>query len=160
MKLTKPQIINSFSKHPKYPIRPKNFVISDNDYFCPKIDIVKNIIYPAFKIWLISCGLDQWTRKWDCENFADGFKLFSCAYHSQEMDDNIAGIAIGVINYISEGNQQERKGPHAINIIYSPNIKVNNDNLQKFDMFFLEPQTGELYDLSEKEFKSIFTVYI
>jgi len=168
MNITSSDIISSFSKHPLYNRMPKNFTIADGNYFCPKIEYVQDVIYPAFKIWLISCGLDKWDYKWDCDNFADAFKLFSCAYHRLEMDDGIVGIGIGVINYRSRGgmtsqtNLKKPKGRHAANIIYSEALQLDENGQEKFgfDMYFLEPQTGDIYDLTPEEFKSISTVYI
>jgi len=139
---------------------PKNFVISDINYFCPKIETVKNIIYPAYVWWLRSLKLTQWTHKWDCDNFADAFKLFSCGYHAQNLQDDSEGIGIGVINYIANSKaENELKGGHAINIIYAEGEK-NDDGSDNFNIYFIEPQNGKLYQLTQEEFDSIWTVYI
>ena len=160
MKITSSQVFTAFSKHPKYKRVPKNFVVSDGTYFCPRIETVQNVIYPAYKMWLLSCGLDKWTYQWDCDNFSDAFKVFSCAYHFQRMEDKISGIGIGVINYVSQGGNGKPKGRHAINIVYAQSPEMNEDGSEKFDLCFLEPQNGQLYDLSPQEFKSIYTIYI
>ena len=161
MKIKSSQIIEAFTKSKIYPRLPKNFVISDGSYFCPRINFVQYVLYPAFKMWLLDCGLEKWTYQWDCDNFADAFKLFCCAYHSQKMDDKTSGIAIGVINYVAQSRGKGTpKGAHAINIIYAELPETDQNGNPVFNLFFLEPQNGQLYELSLREFKSIYTVYI
>jgi hypothetical protein len=139
---------------------PKNFVISDLNYLCPKIETITNTIYPAYVWWLRSLKLTQWTHKWDCDNFADAFKLFSCGYHYQNLQDDAEGIAIGVVNYMANSKAEDGlKGGHAINIIYSEGEK-NDDGSDNFNIYFLEPQNGKLYNLTPEEFNSIWTIYI
>ena len=146
-----------FSNQPRL---PKNFVISDASYLCPKIETVMNTIYPAYVWWLRSLKLSQWTHKWDCDNFADAFKLFSCGYHYQNLQGDAEGIGVGVINYMANSKAEDGlQGGHAINIIYAENNK-NDDNMSDFDVYFLEPQNGKLYNLKPEEFNSIWTVYI
>jgi hypothetical protein len=146
-----------FSNQPRL---PKNFVISDANYLCPRIETVTNIIYPAYVWWLRSLKLSRWTHKWDCDNFADAFKLFSCGYHHQNLQGDAEGIGVGVINYMANSKAEDGlKGGHAINIIYAENNK-NDDNMSEFDVYFLEPQNGKLYSLTTEEFNSIWTVYI
>jgi len=150
-------ILVPFSNNAKL---PKNFVISDANYLCPKIETVTNIIYPAYVWWLRSLKLSKWTHKWDCDNFADAFKLFACGYYQQNIDSEAQGIAVGVVNYMANSRAEDGlKGGHAINIIYAQNNK-NDDNISDFDVYFLEPQNGRLYTLTPEEFNSIWTVYI
>jgi hypothetical protein len=127
---------------------PKNFTIADRSYYCPKKDIIENEIYPKYRTWLRSIRLLNWSHKWDCDNFADAFKVFSSGYYQQNIDSDAESIAIGVIHYKrSNGNG------HAINIAYTED---NNE----IKITFIEPQNGQALYLSQAEFDSIFSVYI
>jgi hypothetical protein len=150
------EIIIPFKNNPP----PRNFVVSDKDYFCPTLDMVKNEMFPKYWKWLASLKLTKWVHKWDCDNFADAFKLFCCGYYQQEIESTAEGIAIGVINYKANSKAEDgMKGAHAINIVYVDNGK-NDDGTNNFYPVFIEPQNGKLYNLTEEEFNSIWTVYI
>ena len=139
---------------------PRNFVLSDKDYFCPTIDIVKNEIFPKYWQWLKSLKLTKWVHKWDCDNFADAFKLFACGYYNGFIESEANGISVGVINYIANSKAEDGlKGGHAINIVYIDNGK-NDDGSDNFYLLFIEPQNGTIYNLTAEEFDSIWTVYI
>ena len=139
---------------------PKNFVLSDLDYFCPTIDIVQNELFPKYWKWLQSLKLTKWMHKWDCDNFADAFKLFACGYYEQVIESDANGIAVGVINYMANSKAENGlQGGHAINIVYIDN-KKNDDGTNNFYPLFIEPQNGRIYNLSQEEFDSIWTVYI
>ena len=141
-------------------IIPKNFSISDTDYFCPTLDLVQRELFPKYWTWLQSLKLTRWMHKWDCDNFADAFKLFSCGYYQQTIESIANGIAIGVIYYEANSRAETGlKGGHAINIIYIDNGK-NNDRTNNFYPIFIEPQNGKIYKLTQEEFDSISTVYI
>lgn len=139
---------------------PKNFVISDKDYYCPSLEVVKREIFPRYWRWMQSLKWSRWVHKWDCDNFADAFKLFSCGYYEQVIESEANGIAVGVINYMANQKAEDGlKGGHAINIIYIQDEK-NDDGTDSFNTIFLEPQNGKIYQLSKEEFDSIWTVYI
>jgi hypothetical protein len=139
---------------------PKNFVVSDKDYFCPTIDMLKDELFPKYWKWLQSLKLTRWVHKWDCDNFADAFKLFCCGYHNQNLQDDGEGIAVGVINYRANSKAENGlQGGHAINMVYIDNGK-NDDGTNNFYPVFIEPQNGKFYKLTEEEFNSIWTVYI
>jgi hypothetical protein len=139
---------------------PKNFVISDKDYFCPTQAMIVNEIFPKYWCWMQSLRWSKWMHRWDCDNFADAFKLFSCGYYEQVIESTANGIAIGVINYMANQRAEDGlKGGHAINIIYAQNEK-NDDGIDNFNLLFLEPQNGKFYNLTQEEFDSIWTVYI
>jgi hypothetical protein len=150
------EIIVPFKNNPP----PKNFIVSDKDYFCPTIDMLKDQLFPKYWKWLQSLKLTKWVHKWDCDNFADAFKLFCCGYYQQEIESTANGIAIGVINYRANAKAEDGlRGSHAINIVYIDNGK-NDDGTNNFYPVFIEPQNGKLYNLTEEEFNSIWTVYI
>lgn len=139
---------------------PKNFVISDKDYFCPTQAMVVNEIFPKYWRWMQSLRWSKWMHRWDCDNFADAFKLFSCGYYEEVIESTANGIAIGVINYMANSRAENGlSGGHAINIIYTQDEK-NDDGTENFNLLFLEPQNGKFYNLTQEEFDSIWTVYI
>jgi len=141
-------------------IIPKNFVISDTNYFCPTIEMVTNELFPKYWTCLQSLKLTKWVHKWDCDNFADAFKLFCCGYYDQNIESDANGIAIGVINYRANSKAENGlQGGHAINIVYIDDGK-NDDGSDNFRPIFIEPQNGKIYNLSQEEFNSIWTVYI
>lgn len=127
---------------------PKNFVIGDKTYFCPTKDMLMNEIYPKYRNWLTTLKLFKWSHKWDCENFADAFKVFASGYYQQTIESEADGISIGVAFYIDPSD-----GPHAINIIY-----LNNEN--QIEIIFLEPQNGNPIFFSDKKLSSIFFIYV
>jgi len=126
---------------------PKNFVITDEMYFCPTKEILIKEIYPKYKNWLVTLKLFRWSHKWDCENFSDSFKLFSSGYYEQNIESNADSISIGTV-FLKINHRS-----HAINIIY-----LNDNN--KLTMIFLEPQTGEIINLNQEQLDSIFFLYI
>jgi hypothetical protein len=139
---------------------PKNFCLSDKDYFCPTLDMVKDEIFPKYWKWLTSLKLTKWVHKWDCDNFADAFKLFACGYYNEVIESEANGISVGVINYMANSKAENGlSGGHAINIVYIDNGK-NDDGSDDFYPLFIEPQNGTIYNLTAEEFNSIWTVYI
>ena len=139
---------------------PKNFVISDSNYFCPTQEMVLNEIFPKYWRWMQSLRWSKWVHRWDCDNFADAFKLFACGYYEQVIESTANGIAVGVINYMANQRAEDGvRGGHAINIIYAEDEK-NDDGTGNFKLLFLEPQNGKIYSLSQEEFNSIWTIYI
>jgi len=141
---------------------PGNFVISDANYYCPTRATVDNLIVPAYRWWMKSLKWTTWTHKFDCDNFADAFKLFACGWHAHNSKDNAEGIAVGVINYMADSRAEDgSKGGHAINVIYCEAGK-NDDGTENYELLFMEPQNGggTYYNLTDAEFKSIWTVYL
>ena len=136
---------------------PKNFVASDKTYFVPTESLLQDTIYPKFLIWLKALNLNKWEHKWDCDNFADAFKLFACGYYEQNIDSEAESIAVGVVNYIAELRAEDgSKGGHAVNIFYAE----NPSGIVNIDVKFIEPQNGRIYVPTQEEFDSIWTVYI
>ena len=139
---------------------PKNFVTSDRNYFCPTREMVQNEFAPKYWQWLSSLRLTKWVHRWDCDNFADAFKLFACGYYEQVIESTANGIAIGIVHYMADARAESGlQGGHAINIIYTEGMK-NDDGSDSFELIFLEPQNGRIYQLKPQEFNSIWTVYI
>lgn len=140
---------------------PRNFSISDADYFCPTKHMITQEIFPRYWNWLNSLNLTRWYHRWDCDNFADAFKLFACGYYQKNIDSDANGIAVGVINYVAVAKAEDNmQGAHAINMIYVQDNIQDTDGSNNFSLFFLEPQNGRIYTLTQEEFNSIYMVYI
>lgn len=137
-------------------LRPKCFVISDANYFLPSESLIKEDIYPKFKLWLETLDLYKWKYDWDCDNFADAFKLFACGYYANTIECEAQGIAVGVVNFTGIRPEDGVKGGHAANIIYLE----DEAEPTKLKIKFLEPQNGQIYTPSEELINSVWTVYI
>lgn len=135
--------------------RPKNMAIADASYFCPTRDMVNNELYPNFKKWLSSINLGKWYHKWDCDNFADAFKVFCNGYYFNHIESDAESIAVGIVHYIAEHRAENGlQGAHAGNVIY---LDEGNNNL---GFSYFEPQNGKLYNFSQNEFRSIKFLYV
>lgn len=151
------QIYSPWSNSPKL---PDNFSISDADYFCPSREMILNEIFPQYWKWMSSLRWTKWMHRWDCDNFADAFKLFACGYYESVIESTANGIGVGTIWYNAVARAESGiSGGHAINIIYIEDGK-NDDGSDAFNIIFLEPQNGRIYNLTKEEFDSIWTVYI
>lgn len=140
--------------------KPRSMAAGDVSYFCPTKEMVEKDLYPNFRKWLAALNLGKWYHKWDCDNFAMAFKVFADGYYFNTIESNAESIAIGIIHYIAEARAESGiKGGHAINILYLNDGK-NELGLNKFKVMYLEPQNGNIYELSEEEFKSIFFLYV
>lgn len=157
MIITGKQLYTPFQNNGKI---PQNFSISDVDFFCPTYDMVKDELFPKYWKWLQALKLTKWVHKWDCDNFADSFKLFCCGYYEQVIESEANGIAVGVVYYVANSKaEDELSGAHAINIVYIQDEK-NDDGSDNFKLLFVEPQNGKFYNLTPEEFNSIYTIYI
>jgi hypothetical protein len=158
MKISAQDLFVPFANNKKL---PKNFCISDADYFCPTKEMIINDIFPKYWDWLTSLNLTRWYHRWDCDNFADAFKLFSCGYYQKNIDSDANGIAIGTVDYVAIAKAEDGlQGAHAINIIYTQDNTKDEDGSNDFSLMFLEPQNGRIYNLTQEEFNSIYMIYI
>jgi len=133
---------------------PKNIAVSDQTYFLPTLDMVTKEIFPKYWQWLASLKLTKWVHKWDCDNFAEAFKMFSCGYYQQQIESNAEGISVGIIHYKALLRAENNtRGGHAINVIF-----INNNN--NLDIIFIEPQNGKILNLTEEEKNSIWLLYV
>jgi hypothetical protein len=133
---------------------PKNIAVSDRTYFLPTLDTVTKEIFPKYWQWLASLKLTKWVHRWDCDNFAEAFKMFSCGYYQQQIESNAEGIGIGIVHYKAiRRAENNTSGGHAINVIF-----INNNN--DLDIIFIEPQNGKILNLTEEEKNSIWLLYV
>jgi|TARA_R100000781_G_scaffold90496_1_gene55944 hypothetical protein len=125
----------------------------DANYVLYSLDYIKGEGYTRFKDWLFKRGILGWRHTFDCDNYAEAFRVFMQIVHSKaqtDKDDNSRkqSVAVGVIWYERDG-----RGGHAINVIVT---KVDD----KLTVRFIEPQDGKEVELSKSEKESIFFVLI
>lgn len=133
---------------------PRNIAVSDQNYFLPTIQQVQNEIFPRYWQWLSSLRLTKWVHRWDCDNFAEALKLFTCGYYETTIDANAEGIGVGIVHYKAGARAEDGSGGgHAINTFF-----VNNNN--NIDVIFIEPQNGSILNLSKPELDSIWFLYL
>ena len=82
--------------------------------------------------------------KWDCDDFAIDFVNLIKKNFAVTSDSTAEGIAVGFVSY-----RDDQNGFHAIVWFLSPDSTVK----------FIEPQTGQLANLSEKETHSAALVW-
>jgi hypothetical protein len=113
---------------------------ADQNYSAPKSDWLTRECFNWVTVILTRLKvLPYRPEAWDCDDFADTFKVFASVCH-RRMGVN-TGLAVGVIHYTSE-----KQGPHAINMALTSDL----------GLVFFEPQTGKLVTLTPEEKKSIW----
>jgi len=133
---------------------PKKTIIVDETYETVDRNLILEKIFPLYWRWLSAMTLTRWAHKWDCDNFAEGFRVFATGFFAANMDSNADSIAIGMIHYMSNSrNENGTEGSHAINIA----ISMENNILVPL---FLEPQNGKIITLKPEEYNSISMFYI
>jgi hypothetical protein len=133
---------------------PRNNIIVDATYETVDKALILEKIFPLYWRWLSAMRLTRWAHKWDCDNFAEGFRVFATGFFAANMNSNADSIAIGMIHYNSNSrNENGTQGPHAINIA----ISMENNTLMPL---FLEPQNGKIITLKPEEYNSIWMIYM
>lgn len=109
--------------------------IADSSYAVPQIDWITGDFYnKLFLPWTETNNLNKWKETWDCDNFAYLFFVFSQICHAKSNRPE-EGLAVGVMYYATDDG-----GGHAINFAVS-----------KGEVKTIEPQTGKIVNLSQKE---------
>jgi hypothetical protein len=117
---------------------PQKTTFGDSAYHLVKKDWIFQSLYPFFRAEMERWGVVQWSKKFDCEDFARTFKVLAQACHlkSRGQED---GIAIGEIDYTQESGEY-----HCINVAFTD-----------VGVVFMEPQSGKELKLTENEKNSI-----
>jgi hypothetical protein len=118
--------------------------MADSSYACPKIDWVTNTFYrKMFYPWIRENELNKWEKTHDCDNFAYLFFTLAQICHTKSMrtlkEHNVPihpGLSVGVIYY----KREVSGGGHAANVIVSGS-----------EVYFVEPQTGHKFELTNNE---------
>jgi len=150
-RLKKSELISALNVKGK--INIPSIYAPDANYALYSLDYIKGEGYEKFKEWLFKRGILGWRHTFDCDNYAEAFRVFLQIVHSKTQkgrDDNSKkqAVAIGVIWYERDG-----RGGHAINVVVT---KIEDKLVVKF----IEPQTGEELELTDSERETIFFVLI
>lgn len=113
-------------------------LLYDASYACPAMRWLTKDFYPWFKAKLAEQGL-SYDRRHDCDNFARKFCVYAQDAHAlTQGGPQDEGLAVGEFLYVSA-----KVGPHAIVVAFVENM----------EMIFIEPQTGEVLNLTPEEIK-------
>ena len=133
--------------------RPR-FVVCDTTYWIPAEDNIKEI-YSLYRNWLTTMKLGKWYLKWDCDNFAEAFKVYADGYYFYNINSNAESIAIGFIHYTAKARAEGGgRGEHATNIFLTR--KPDGEIVLKG----FEPQNGLIFNFTQPELDSINLFYI
>ncbi len=116
-------------------------IFSDENYNIPTTEWVFNKFYPWFQGELKRYGVSEWTKKFDCDDFAAFFRILAQICHKKSKGTT-DGLAIGEVHY-----EQSDASFHAVNVVLTEKGPI-----------FIEPQTGQQLILTKDEEKSIYRV--
>ncbi len=121
----------------------------DSTYSLPTKDWVVNDFAPKYMDFIKQMKIsDYTTEENDCDNFSLAAKFYANVLHHQEKSmAKHTGIAFGEFGYTQSMNGSN----HAIDIILTQ--ETNKTNIV---ILFFEPQTGQLVNLTQKEYESCF----
>ena len=116
--------------------------------------VFEQICKENFKKWLFRRGILGWRHTFDCDNYAEAFRVYLQILHSKAMqkESDLAkkqSVAFGVIWY-----NRDKGGGHAINIF------ITKDEQGLVYIKYVEPQNGQIVHLSQNELNSIFFILI
>ncbi len=117
---------------------PNKVTFGDFSYNLPKSSWVFNALYPFFRGEMKRWGVLEWSEKFDCEDFAQTFRVLAKACHHKS-SGSAQGIAVGEIDY-----QRDDGVNHCINTLFTEK-----------GLIFFEPLTGKSLILSDEEIASI-----
>ena len=132
----------------------------DANYTLYSLNYIKGEGYEKFKKWLFRRGILGWRHTFDCDNYAEAFRVFLQIVHTKAQkgkDDNSTkqSVAIGVVWY-----ERDDRGGHAVNVVVSKIEDESVDRTESLVVKFIEPQTGEELELTNSERETIFFVLI
>lgn len=118
-------------------------ILADTEYAEPELAWLQSEFWDWFKARRWKLGLDRWTRRNDCDNFARSYAQ-DCAdcWAVTPGPPDCEGCAVGEFFYVS------RNGPHAIVIACTADR----------GRVYIEPQTGGTLTLTPQEEQSCFFV--
>ena len=60
-----------------------NFYLNDQSYAVMDASWIKTECYKAYRKWLGLAGINKWKTNWDCDNFAQSFKMYENLHHAR-----------------------------------------------------------------------------
>jgi hypothetical protein len=135
-------------------VHTSKIFVSDAFYCMYTDDYITRDGHSKFIKWLYNRGIFKWKPSFDCDNYAESFRVYLQIIHSKAVSDSLISaerqsVAIGVVWYYKDG-----VGGHAINVY------VTHDSTNSNALRFFEPQTGEIIILTEPELNSISFILI
>lgn len=120
-----------------FPYVPAN--IADNSYaVLTRESFLKTSKYMK---WILRVfNILGWSEKFDCDDFALLWKMLTSLRHAKSKGGESEGVACGVIWYTRDSSG----GGHAVNFVKTEN-----------GWSAFEPQTGEFFELSQRERESV-----
>jgi hypothetical protein len=127
-------------------------LVPDGTYWAPSKEWVADALLPAWIEFKEKMGL-KYTERYDCDDFSKMFAAFSDNFYAQHRDNHAESLAVAQYLYTAQGQQiplpnglviEIGGGGHAINVIV----------LCDGTACFIEPQTGEIVELTEAEMQS------
>ena len=133
---------------------PRNNIIVDGTYETLDKAVILDKIFPLYWRWLSMIKLTKWAHKWDCDNFAESFKVFSDGFFAANVESEAEAYGIGMIHYVANSKSENgKKGGHAINIA----LTIENNQIIPL---FIYPQNGMILTLTPEEYNSIWMIYM
>ncbi len=129
--------------------------VADAFYVTHTIDYFTGKGYKKFKKWLHRTGIFNFSYSFDCDNYAEAYRVYTHLVHTTYLkrnklnDAKKQSIGVGIIWYTKDDGIG-----HAINIILTKNDDYNDVIL------FFEPQTGDVIELTENEKQTINYILI
>lgn len=114
----------------------------DATYAKPTLNWLQTKFWDWFSKWRWEMGLNKWTRKHDCDNFARAYVSAAHDCHALTTGDDSEGLAVGELWYVT------KVGPHAI-------VCAVTDH----GLIFIEPQNNHQLILTQSELDSCFFVH-
>jgi hypothetical protein len=123
------------------PLGPQ-VIMADAAYACPTEAWLSGKFWDWFHGMRWNLGLNNWTRRNDCDNFARAYAQAAADAHAlTELGNEVEGLAVGEFYYFRAVDH----GAHAIVVAVTEN-----------GLRFIEPQNGQFIKLSEEEINSCF----
>jgi hypothetical protein len=127
-------------------------MVPDATYWAPPKEWVADALLPAWIKFKAEMGI-KYTDRYDCDDFAKMFSAFSNLYYAQHRDNKAESLAVAQYLFTVESSRitlpngmeiEVGGGGHAINVIL----------LCDGTACFVEPQSGEIVELTEGEMQS------
>ena len=134
-----------------------NYYLNDQSYAVMDASWIKAECYKGYRKWLGLAGINKWKTNWDCDNFAQSFKMYVNLLHARANPETFTSkhksgkknacdahaAAVGVVFY-----KNSNRSAHAINVIATEDDEV----------LFFEPDGGDFLNLTNKHKESTWYV--
>jgi len=124
----------------KYLIIFDKLGFKDTNYFVPAKSWWIDEFFPWFKLQLQHYRVWNYHSSWDCDNFAEAFKVFANICHAQTKPKKTDAVAVSEFHFLPD----MALSPHAINY-----VMIDTKNGIEFRA--VEPQVPKMYTLSKTE---------